>query len=682
MMKKTFLIASLLLTMSGAEAKIQLPRIISDGMVLQRNDSISLWGKADVGEEVVVQFLKKSYRTQADAEGRWTLRLAPAKAGGPYALTIGDQTLHDVYVGDVWLTSGQSNMDVHIDRVREVYADEVGAYANPKIRLIQLDRTPVADGPQDDIGRGSYPWESLQPAVVGHWSALSYFFAQEMYEQTGVPQGIINASLGGTHIASFISRGKLEQVAPEYVRDMDRLRTAGYLSRNAKLNRAIGAAYNELLKEDPGLQEEWASPSLVDADWEEIDPLTHRNRWRGTLWLRKTFEVPDSLVGREAVVRLGYWFGADETYLNGERIGSTGYEYPPRLYKVKAGQLKAGTNVLTLRLTTGGSPMLAQKDKPYRVVFPRRPESAFFDVNDTAIPLDGTYRMKEGLMMPNQPGVEVVNNQKGSALYDGQIAPISRYGICGIIWNQGEANAGRPDEYAQLLPALAEDWRSRFGPVPLIIVQLANYMDRHKDANFYGGWARIREVQRRAALSIPNAGLACAIDIGEWNDIHPLRKKDIAHRCALQARRLLLGWQDGKKLPLYGGLSGKSGKTLRPFASEGPAFASCEFVEGKAIVCFRPGTDQLRALTPYAPVHYRQCDVAYREGDPEHLEGFAIAGADGRFVRADARIEGNTVVVSSPDIPEPCAVRYGWDDNPAVSLFGANGLPAPPFSTQ
>lgn len=662
-MKKLFLTTLFLAALLTVKAQtVRLPRIISSGMVLQRNDSISLWGEANPGEKVLIVFNKKKAEAVADAQGKWSVRMAPQKAGGPYVLTIGDQKLTDVYVGDVWLTSGQSNMDVHVDRVREVYADEFAADHNDKIHLIQLDRTCVPDGPHSDIGPGSYKWESLDPSRTGHWSALSYFFAKEMFEETGVPQGIINASLGGSNIVAFISRGKLEEVAPEYVRDMDRLRTPGYLERNARLSNAIGKAFAEVQKEDPGLEGKWMSADFDDSQWQLVNPFTHRNRWRGTLWFRKEIIVPDSLAGRDAILRLGYWIDSDDTYINGTKVGSTGYEYPPRLYKVPANVLKAGRNVLTVHLKTGGNPTIAMTDKPYRLVFPRRPESAYFDINDPAIPIEGDYRMHEGMMLPSQPGVEGVNNSKGSVLYDGQIAPIANYRIAGIIWNQGETNAGRPDEYAKLLPALAGDWRSHFGEVPFIIVQLANYTNRHTDANYQGGWAKIREVQRVSAETIPNAGMACAIEIGEWNDIHPLRKKDIAHRCALQAKRLYLGKKN--------------------LVATGPAYESVSFEGGKAIVHFRAGTDQLQALRVVVPVAWRQCDYNYEAGDPQHLEGFAIAGADGRFVWADARIEGNTVVCSSSSVPEPKFVRYAWDDNPAVSLFGANGLPAAPFSSK
>lgn len=662
-MKKLFLTTLFLAALVTVKAQtVRLPRIISSGMVLQRNDSISLWGEANPGEKVLIVFNKKKAEAVADAQGKWSVRMAPQKAGGPYVLTIGDQKLTDVYVGDVWLTSGQSNMDVHVDRVREVYADEFAADHNDKIHLIQLDRTCVPDGPHSDIGPGSYKWESLDPSKTGHWSALSYFFAKEMFEETGVPQGIINASLGGSNIVAFISRGKLEEVAPEYVRDMDRLRTPGYLERNARLSNAIGKAFAEVQKEDPGLEGKWMSADFDDSQWQLVNPFTHRNRWRGTLWFRKEIIVPDSLAGRDAILRLGYWIDSDDTYINGTKVGSTGYEYPPRLYKVPTNVLKAGRNVLTVHLKTGGNPTIAMTDKPYRLVFPRRPESAYFDINDPAIPIEGDYRMHEGMMLPSLPGVEGVNNSKGSVLYDGQIAPIANYRIAGIIWNQGETNAGRPDEYAKLLPALAGDWRSHFGEVPFVIVQLANYTNRHTDANYQGGWAKIREVQRVSAETIPNAGMACAIEIGEWNDIHPLRKKDIAHRCALQAKRLYLGKKN--------------------LVATGPAYESVSFEGGKAIVHFRAGTDQLLALRVVVPVAWRQCDYNYEAGDPQHLEGFAIAGADGRFVWADARIEGNTVVCSSPSVPEPKFVRYAWDDNPAVSLFGVNGLPAAPFSSK
>lgn len=642
---------------SGVEAKVTLPRIIADGMVLQRGDSIPLWGKADAGEQVVVKFLKKTYKTQADADGNWRLQLPPRKAGGPYVMNIGDCELKNVYVGDVWLTSGQSNIDVHIDRVRPVYTEEAATTNIPQVHLIQLDRSIIPDGPQEDIGAGSYAWQSLEPSVVGHWSALSYFFAKEMWEHTGVPQGIVNASLGGSNIIAWLDRKTVGEIDPRYIAQLDHLLQPGYLSRNAEINRAIGEVYNRVYESnDPGLLEQWMKPEYDDSSWETVNQFASNigdengRTWKGSLWFRKTFDVPDSLAGREATLRLGYMIDSDESYLNGEKVGSTGYEYPPRIYKIRQGLTLAGKNTVCIRLKTNGSSMKFKTDKPYKLI-----------VGDTEISLEGDYKMKRGVLMPGQPGVEGVNNGVATTLWNGMIAPIRQLKFSGIIWYQGETNAGNPKEYSRFLPALVRQWRGHFGQVPMIICSLANYMERHAEPA-QSSWAEMRDVQRRVCDQFERVGFACMADLGEWNDIHPLHKKDAAHRCALQARKLYL---------------------KESLVAEGPAYESVKFEGNKAIISFRQGTGRLVAkrVDPRQTAAFVAPETL--PDDPDgRLVGFAVAGADGKFYNAEARIVGAQVEVWSSRVAEPKEVRYGWDDDPILTLYNEMSLPAAPFGTK
>lgn len=643
-MKKLFLslaVSALFLGASEAvKAEVTLPKIISSGMVVQRNDTARIWGKADAGEQVTVTFLKKRYNTIADEKGNWIVSIPTKKHGGPYSMQINSITLDDIYVGDVWLGSGQSNMDVHIDRVSEIYADEVMTDANPKIHLIQFDRniTPEAYYPQTEVNAHQYGWESLSPEKVGHWSAIGYFFCKDMYEKTGVPQGFINASMGGSNIVAWLSREKMQELAPRYVDQLDYIKLRQqYLGKPGE-------------ETDPGMKENWMAFDYDDSDWEVVDQYDknigdiYNQKFVGHLWFRKEFYVPDSLVNRQALLRLGLLIESDETYVNGTFVGSTGYQYPPRKYKVMPGVLKPGRNVLTIRLKTNGDPVKFQGGKPYKLIFPSRPESPALPLTDPWIELEGQYKMKRGDMTGGRPAFD---NQNASVLYNLDINPIRNYRIAGAIWNQGESNADarKATEYGVLLKGLAEDWRSSFGNIPLIVVQLANYMQRHEDANYHSGWTAIRNEQRKAAEEvIPNCALATTIDVGEWHDIHPWRKKDVAQRCALQMRRLYLG----DKTPNFAG----------------PLYKSVEFEGGKAIISFKEGTDNL------AP-------------EPEGgLKGFKIAGADGKFHWADAHIDGNKVVVSCPEVKEPKIVRYAWDDDPEISLFGITGLPATPFTTE
>lgn len=658
-MKQLLFLFLMALAMNVA-AEVRLPRFISSGMVLQRNSDARIWGTANPDEPIVVTFLKKKYKTVTGHDGRWMVSIplhSPKCVGGPYELKVNDLTLTDVYVGDVWLCSGQSNMDLHTDRLVDLYKHEFDTDVNDAIHLVQFARNPTIADPQDDVDdRGFYPWQSLKPQNVGHWSGLSYFFAKEMYAATHVPQGIINASMGGSDIVAWTSLDVLSRLAPQYIDRLNHLKQPGYLERCAELSRAVSPVYNRILHEqDPGQQQHWMNDDTDDSEWEVVNPFANNigdadgRTWNGTLWFRKEFDVPADLCGREALLRLGCLVDADVCYINGRKVGETGYQYPPRKYIVPSDLLRPGRNVLTIYLRTNGSREKFVKDKPYKIIFPDDTSLHGRDLlalthQSREIDLSGDYRMHRGVLMPPMPGFEGVNNACAAALYNNMIYPILNYNIAGLIWFQGETNAGRPDEYARLLPAMIDDWRAGFGNVPSIICTLANYMDCHSDnPNYGGGWARLREAQRTSAAQLDNAGLVVNIDLGEWNDIHPLRKKDVAHRCALQAQKLYL-------------------HTIGVAEADGPIYQSASFADGKAVISFQSGSDSLRPS--------------------DHLDGFVIAGPDGRFFKADAHTEGNVVVVSSPSVPDPRAVRYAWDDSPVVSLYGTNGLPACSFSTE
>lgn len=638
------------------KAEVKTPRFISDGMVLQRNETVRIWGTADPGEKITVTFLKKKYVGTADAEGNWMVYIPTTKknmVGGPYTMTINERKLSDIYVGDVWLCSGQSNMDLHTARLVDLYKEEFDTDVNPAIHLMQTGRNPSIKGPQDDIDeQGSYPWESMSPDKVGHWSGIGYFFAKEMFKRSGgVPQGIINCSMGGSDIVAWIPTDLLRENAPRHVQTVEHLKQPGYLERCAALNRAIGQTYNQLLEEDPGLKGQWMQTDLDDSDWEivnQYDPHlgdADGRTWVGTLWFRKEFNVPQELVGKDSLLRLGCLVDADVAYLNGVKVGEITYQYPPRKYTLPAGLLKAGRNVLVIKLRTNGSPEKFVKEKPYKLYFH----------GGQTIDLEGDWRMKRGILMPRQPGVEGVNNGNASALYDNTIYPLRNYRIAGILWNQGETNAGRPDEYRKLLPVLIEGWRRDFGNVPAVIFGLANYMERHADANYNGGWAKIRESQRLGTQALDKAGFVTAIDLGEWNDIHPLNKKESARRAALWMQRLYLG--DTKEVV------------------EGPAFESIAFSEGKAIITFKPGTADgliLRSGKPHS-----------KDNPGIYSFGFSIAGEDGIFQWCEAMvINDNQLLLWNDRIANPVAVRYAWDDDPIVTLYNGAGLPAPSFSTK
>lgn len=637
-------------------AEVTTPRCISDGMVLQRGDTARIWGNASPGEAIDVTLLKRHYRTTADAEGHWCVNIPTTKksmVGGPYTMQINDRTLKDIYIGDVWLCSGQSNMDLHTARLVDLYEQEFRTYQNPAIHLMQTARNPSTAAPTDDLDpRGFYPWQSLTPENVGHWSGIGYFFAREMFERTGgVPQGIIAASMGGSDIAAWCSREVLAENAPYKVREIDQLCVDGYQYRASEISRAVGAKYSEMRDAgDPGLKGQWMKPETSLEGWEPIDQFapqlgdTLGQRWTGTLWLRREFDVPADWVGKDSLLRLGCLIDADVTYVNGVKIGETGYQYPPRKYTLPEGLLHAGKNVVTVRLMSSGIPMHFMPEKPYKLIFH----------GGQSISLEGNWMMRRGVMMPGQPGVRNVSNATGASLYNNVIHPLLPYRVAGILWYQGETNAGRDAEYLRLLPAMITDWRKSLGDVPAVIFSLANFMERHADANYRGGWAGLRESQRLSTLQLEDAALVNMIDLGEWNDIHPLNKREAARRAALQMHRLY-----------------KRTAATAPAVTQGPMVQGVTFEEGCARISFVAGTAQgmeIRKATPHSVK------------DPLIVsQGFSVAGADGVYHWADAKIEGETVVVSCTAVANPVAVRYAWDDDPCVTLYNAAGLPAAAF---
>ena len=634
-------------------AEIKTPRFISDGMVLQRGGTASVWGTADPGEQVCVTFLKKKYTTTADAEGRWQVSIPTTKlkrGGGPYTMQIGDRTLQDIWVGDVWLCSGQSNMDLHCARLVDLYKQEFDTYTNPAIHLVQTGSNPAIGVLKDDVdANGFYAWESLAPERVGHWSGIGYFFAREMYERTGgVPQGIISASMGGSDIAAWCSEAVLAAQAPYKVEEMQYFLEPGYRERAAELSRAIGPTYSRLRDEqDPGLKEQWMKPDTDLSQWEDFDQFAprigdlHGRAWTGSLWLRREFDVPADMVGKDSLLRLGCMVDADVTYVNGVKVGETGYQYPPRKYSLPDGLIKAGKNVVVVRLMSGGAPMSFVPEKPYKLIFHGGQE----------ISLEGQWKLRRGVMMPNQPGVRNVSNATGTSLYSNVIHPLLPYRVAGILWYQGESNAGRDEEYHRLLPAMITDWRQSYGQVPAIIFGLANHQGRSANANNRSGLAAMREAQRLSAEELEGAAYVNMIDLGEWNDIHPLNKREAARRAALQMQRLYIN--NNKEV------------------SEGPVYERVTFADGRARIAFRQGTAEglvLRPATPHSQAN--PCIVS---------QGFSIAGPDGIFHWANVEIDGSEVVVWSTEVSDPRAVRYAWDDDPIVTLYNAAGLPAASF---
>lgn len=632
-----FLVWGVLMTYC-AGASVKLPVLVSDGMVLQRDVPVNIWGWADPGEEVRVEFLRKKYRTVADADGNWKIALPAMKAGGPYTMTVSDRQIRDILVGDVWVCSGQSNMELPVSRVMDRFADEVSKDSEPMIRHIKVPLTYDFQAPQPDVPAAA--WKSLNPENAMNFSAVAYFFAKDYYRQTGIPVGLINSSVGGSPVEAWIAEEYLQDF-PRYLNDLEMCRRAGYVADVKRMDRKNQQVWSEALyKADAGLHgaQPWYADGLDDTGWTKttlFDPAWQTTNGvpnNGSLWFRKHFTLGAADAGREAVLRLGCIVDADSVYVNGRFVGTVGYQYPPRIYRIPAGVLREGDNQVTIRLISySGRPSFVA-DKPYKLL-----------LEGHEISLEGEWRYRIGTLMPQAAGTTFFQ-YKPVGLYQAMIAPLLNYPVAGVLWYQGESNTGRAGEYEQLLTTLIRCWREKWQQpeLPFLIVQLANFMQSHAQP-VESGWAAVREAQRRVARQDAHAGLAVAIDLGEWNDIHPLEKKELGHRLALQALRL----KTGDRTQVY----------------SGPEYVSHRVEGNRIILSFEAGTDDLQA-----------------DGE---LQGFTIAGADRHFRRAQARIEGREVVVWCDEVTAPRMVRYAWDDNPVTAnLRNTAGLPASPFETE
>ncbi|MGD9110376.1 MAG: sialate O-acetylesterase, partial [Phycisphaerales bacterium] len=573
-----------------------------------------------------------------NADGNWAVTLSELKAGGPYDMQINDITLEDIMIGDVWVCSGQSNMELSMARVKDRYPDVVAQAGNPAIRQFYVPRKYNFKQPLQDVESGG--WESANPQSVLNFTAVGYFFAKELYEKYNVPIGLINTSLGGSPAQAWLSADGLKAF-PHYLQVAEKFKDDTYVKEIADSDKARSTDwYSRLNKKDKGLppgRTPWFDTSIDTSDWQTMNVPGYwadgeLGNINGVVWFRKEFDVPASMTGVPARIELGRVVDADKTYINGRLVGSISYQYPPRKYDIPANVLKTGKNIVTVRVISNIGRGGFFLDKPYEIT-----------AAGQTIDLKGPWKYKLGAEMePLQP--ETFIRWKPGGLYNAMIAPLLNYKIKGVIWYQGESNAGNAVEYQKLFPAVISDWRGKWnqGDFPFLYVQLANFM-KAKDLPSESGWAELREAQLKT-LSVPNTAMAVIIDIGEWNDIHPTNKEDVGKRLALAARKIAYGEKD--------------------IVYSGPIYKDMEIRGDKIIISFTNIGSGLIA---------KGCS---------ELKHFAIAGADKKFVWANAEIQGNKVIVSSDKVTNPTAVRYAWSDNPeGANLYNKEGLPASPFRT-
>ena len=649
-MKKILFFCIALMSMSLAEAKVSLPQLFQSGMVLQRGKTIPVWGKAEPGELVTVSFNKKQFSTTADADGHWRMDLPKMKAGGPYELTIDSLKLTDILIGDVWLLSGQSNIDVTIERVYPQYVQEIDAYENPDIRMFRVQNETDVHGVKDDIRPTSINWKPVNKQNAWLFSAVGYFLGKRMYEKTKVPQGIIVNSWGGTPIEAWILKDSLQRDYPMLVKRVAFFQNDNYVRAQMQANGEAGRRWNEILNQEDNTAT-YPLSSCEDTDWQTINQNDWTWRGTGTVWLRQHINIDKVHAGKPARLLLGTLYDQDVTYLNGQQIGSTGYQYPPRRYDIPEGLLQEGDNVIAIRFINKNGAVHFIPEKPYMLCFGDDRFSQNPMPKDV-IPLSNQWRCHVGVQMPPCPGGDVSLQNIPTTLYNAVLHPLAPYAINGVVWYQGESNTGNPAPYADYLKKLMGCWRDRWQDpqMPFVIVQLANYDGRqqtgfprpivYQSEPVNSGWAQLREAQRTAAKADPYAELAVINDLGETVDIHPLRKKEVAARIGQCFDRLV----------------------YREKVALSPEIVDTQWImdNGKLII----------TLTLDQPV---------QSGD---LYEFEVAGPDGKFVNAEATATGNRITILSPltSHPSPLTIRYAWKDNPLkANVRSLSGLPMSSF---
>lgn len=629
---KHFIVVLIIVLFSlPAEAKIKLPRLVSDGMILQRDEPISIWGWADPGEKVKIEFLGKTYQTKTDRQGKWKIALEAFPAGGPHIMKLNEITISDILIGDVWLCSGQSNMELPLRRVMDLYEQEIKQINNSNIRMFRCSSRNDFQDPQQDYKDGT--WQPATQENIMNYPALPYFFAAELNQKYQVPVGLIMTAIGGSPAESWLSESHAKKYLQPWLAAQARLDSIN--ARQKQEGKAHFNFFEELNRNDPGVGK-WSKDNIDITAWpvislpgywtdKDVDLKT------GSVWFSREFEI-NSPTSQQAVLRLGRIIDSDSAFINGHFIGTTSYQYPPRIYPIPAGVLKAGKNSIMVRVISQGYRGGFVEEKPYEI-----------RLGEKVIDLTGEWHYQIGARLnpPTNSGGSLQFRPGG--LYNGLISPAVNYTLKGVIWYQGESNTTRGKEYRKLFKDLITDWRVQYSKpaMPFLFVQLAN-LNLPEKQPVESGLADVRDAQRRA-LELPNTGMVVAYDLGEWNDIHPLNKKEIGRRLALEAARV--AYRDSVVV------------------SSGPLYESMEISGNSIILTFNSVGSGLHANNL--------------------LNGFQIAGIDGKYKWAKAVVlSKNKVKVWSENVISPAAVRYAWEDNPeGANLKNKEGLPASPFTT-
>jgi sialate O-acetylesterase len=665
---------------------LKVSPLISSGMVLQQGAAAPIRGQAAPGAEITVSFLGKAYRAAADSGGAWQLLLDSQPPGGPYSMEIaanGEKiALDDIYIGDVWLCSGQSNMELPMQRLKDDYPEEWAPPINALIRQFKVPQEWEFSGPRGELSGGC--WKAAGAQTLDEFSGTAWFFARALYENHPVPVGLINAAWGGTPAEAWMSREALTASAvagfPAKIAAGDQYNN----SANAEIARthesAIQAWEDRAAAADQGLAEAWQRPETDTAAWGDISlPDNFAGSvpadFCGVIWLRREFEADAEFAAGEARLWMGTIVDADTAYVNGVEVGNTPYRYPPCKYIIPAGLLHAGKNQIVVRVICRDGEGGVTKGKAFRV---------FSEMG--SIELGGVWKYRIGASVGPRPA-EFFFQRQPMCLFNAMIAPVLGFPLKGVIWYQGESNDPNPHEYAALFPALINDWRKRnnpggSSPLPFLFVQLPIFGDPG-DNNESSSWAIIREAQAQA-LSLPATGMAAGLELGEWNDLHPINKKGIGRRLALAAEKTVFGQPNTSPGPMVRGVERRGNRVLITFDNCGGGL-TYEREESHAEAQGHKGRKDKRKEEErghenlYLPLGDLCASVPLREPllEPPHLS--VIAG--GESFRLLAEIDGTDCIsIDISTIKNPEKILYAWANNPRDrQLFNADGLPVIPF---
>lgn len=660
--------------------------IYGSGMVLQQKSVNLIRGTGTIGETVVLQFNGKKYKAKVNKCNEWKIKFKTPAAGGPFTLNLshGSESIifEDVFVGEVWLLSGQSNAQLPMARMRFTYPQEFLLPKNDNIRMITIpisysfvERKDTIENPQ---------WMAASPETLGDMSGTGYFFAKKLAEELGIPVGIINSSQGGSPITSWMSEESLKKLGKEdYLKKLEFVKNPENVKAKLAAVNESQTKWNELINSnDVGLKERWESVPFnqLDEEWKvcSIPGNFDEIKTAGVMWFKKEFELSKDQAAAFNEKNPQIWMGtiidADKVWVNGSYCGETGYCYPPRRYPIEKGVLKEGKNTVTVRVQkNGGNPIVFYDEKQYcifnedAVVVPvairnvEQRKDSKFDEN-SYIDLKGQWKCKKGCSCENAPG-GIFFEWEPTALYNAMLSPCMDHTIKGALWYQGESNAGGYGEYADLLEEMIYSWRKAFAyskkDFPFVVMQLPNWSDgKQFDSPDALCWPQLREAQRDAVESTKNTALSVNIDAGEWNDLHPEKKYTGGTRAAMQALRIAYGCN----------------------IAAAPQVQTVDSGDDSWIVTFDIDGSNLSAyaMNNESVDFNKQCSI---------VEGFTLVTEDKKLVSVKGKLVSNKeVMICREDLPAEYKsavfkeLRYLWEDNPFyINLYNGEKIPVCPF---